>query len=282
MDAGIPARRTVTDQRLIFIKLGGSLITDKNRRATPRIAIQQRLAEELRTALAADPGLRVLLGHGSGSFGHWEASRYDTRHGVRSPEQWIGFARVGAAAARLNRIVADTFLKAGVPVLSLQPSACTLAEEGKIVSLDTQAIERALSGGLVPLIFGDVAFDRAWGGTILSTEDLFFHLAQDLRPDRILLLGNAPGVLDDTQTIIPHITPANYPEYRRFLRGSRYTDVTGGMADKVERMVDLVQRMPNLQIWILTGQESGNLSAALSSTGWSTGTRISAAEPTAD
>lgn len=261
------------DERLVFVKLGGSLITDKRREATPRRAVIRRLARELAAALRATPSLRVLLGHGSGSFGHWEANKYNTPTGVHTPEQWHGFAQVSAAAARLNRIVTDAFLDAGVPVLSLQPSSAALAEAGTIVALNADPLRRALDRDLVPLIFGDVAFDREQGGTILSTETLFVHLAEALTPARILLLGNAPGVLDDRRQVIPCITPAVYPHVSQYLSGSRSTDVTGGMADKVRRMVDLVGRLPGLRVWIMAGQP-GNLETALSSPEHTSGTQL--------
>ena len=250
-------------ENLIFVKLGGSLITDKRRRATPHRGILRRLALELRDALNADPTLHVVLGHGSGSFGHWEANHYNTHQGVSTPDQWHGFAQVSAAAARLNRIVVDLFLEAGVPLISLQPSATALAQAGHIAQFDDSIICHALEHHLVPLIYGDVAFDQNWGGTILSTETLFVHLAEVLRPTRILLLGNAPGVMDNQKNVIPSITPETYPHIEQHLRGSQYTDVTGGMADKVKQMIDLIQALPGLQVWILTGRQPGNLTQAL-------------------
>ncbi len=261
---------------LVFVKLGGSLITNKRTQSTPHKNIIARLAHELHNAQAQDDSLRIVLGHGSGSFGHWEASRYNTRHGVKTSEEWAGMAQVAAAAARLNRIVVDTFLKTGVPVFSLQPSAFAQADKGQLVNFPDHAIRRALAAGLIPTIFGDVAFDLSWGGTILSTEDLFFRLAEQLSPTRILLLGNAPGVMDGDQTLIPAITPKTYPDIEKHLRGSRYTDVTGGMADKVKQMVDLVQCIAGLQVWILTGTEPGNLEQALLHPEATPGTRIAA------
>ncbi len=124
-------------------------------------------------------------------------------------------------------------------------------------------LRRALEVGLVPLVFGDVAFDAARGGTILSTETLFTYLARELGPARMLLVGNAPGVLDDARAVIPEITPESLPRMAAFLQGSRYVDVTGGMLDKVEQMVALVQRVPGLHVRIFTGREPGQLRRAL-------------------
>lgn len=248
---------------LTFVKLGGSLITDKNQRNTPRRDLIRRLAEELHQATRMSSSLRLILGHGSGSFGHWEASRHGTRSGVATPAQWRGFAQVSTAALQLNRIVTETFIEAGVPVLSLQPAASALAKQGKITRYELDPLQRALQNGLIPLIFGDVAFDDAWGGTILSTEDLFVHLAQALQPAWILLLGSAPGVLDDKSETIPLITPETYPDVKSCLRTSGYTDVTGGMADKVYRMISLVQQVPTLRIRIMGGTQPGELREAL-------------------
>ncbi len=247
----------------LFVKLGGSLITDKRHRERARLHRLQRLAAEMYRALEVKPDLQILLGHGSGSFGHWEAAKYQTQAGVHSPAAWRGFARVSAAALRLNRLVLETFLKAGLPVISLQPASAVIAKGGKIITYHHAPITAAWRGGLLPLIFGDVAFDRERGGTILSTETLFAHLATPLHPQRILLLGNAPGVLDADHQLIPRITPATLPQIEAALRGAAGHDVTGGMADKVHRMIDLVRRMPGLQVWIMGGREPDSLFRAL-------------------
>lgn len=240
---------------LIFVKLGGSLITNKHQRAAPRRAVIRQLADELHRALSAHPALRVVLGHGSGSFGHWAADRYGTQNGVESEEGWRGFAEVSAAASRLNRIVVDIFLTSEVPVLSLQPSSAIRAHDGKIGIYPLDNLEAALHHRLVPLIFGDVAFDEVKGGTILSTESLFVYAAKRLHPAWILLLGNAPGVLDAEGHVVRTITPASYAHACSYLSGSRATDVTGGMADKVSRMVDLTRDHPDIRVRIMSGRQ---------------------------
>ncbi len=262
------------NQELVFIKLGGSLITDKRKRETPRVHVIKSIAEEIRNILDDCAKVNLLLGHGSGSYGHWEAHKYDTRTGVSTLQQWQGFARVSAAASRLNRLVVDIFLEADVPVLSLQPSASIDANAGEILNYNTLNIQRCLQHKLIPFVYGDIAFDKMRGGTILSTEDLFSFLTPILKPTRIILLGNAPGVFNNQGQVISKITPVNYPEVAKHLYGSRYTDVTGGMADKVNRMVGLVKLFPNLKVQIMSGIKSGNLIHAMMDTTYSLGTVI--------
>jgi isopentenyl phosphate kinase len=232
---------------ITFLKLGGSLITDKSRVYTVHRRVIARLADEVRQALDAIPELPLLIGHGSGSFGHWAAKPYGTRQGVKTPDQWRGYAKVAIAAARLNRIV-----------------------------LDTRPIHAALAQGLVPLVYGDVALDDVRGGTIISTEDIFLFLAKELCPRRILLLGEVSGVLDPDGNVISHITPSSFPTLRDALAGSAGVDVTGGMADKVTRMVRLVQHHPEIEVHILTGNEPHLLTRVLLDANLPIGTRITA------
>jgi isopentenyl phosphate kinase len=246
-------------QELVFLKLGGSLLTDKTRLKALRAPVLERLAAEVATALVEQPGLRLLIGHGSGSYGHVTASRYHTRAGVRSPEEWRGYADTAMVAGQLNRLVLDALRAAGVPVLPLQPSASAHCRDGELRSLDERPIRVALDQGLVPVIYGDVALDEVRGGTIISTEQIFSWLAARLCPARVILAGEMPGVLRfdplDTpadapqlaEAVIPQITPPGLGELARILGDSRGVDVTGGMLAKVQDMVGLLQNAPTLR-----------------------------------
>jgi isopentenyl phosphate kinase len=254
---------------LVFVKLGGSVITDKTRPETARPDMIDRLAQEVARARVARPGQRIVLGHGSGSFGHSVARQYGTRQGVAGKEDWVGFAQVAAVAARLNRIVTDRFLAAGVPVWSLQPSASALCRAGRLVSLAEVPVERALGQGLVPLLYGDVALDEKQGGTIISTEQIFAYLARQLRPSRLILVGVVDGVFegdplrDPSVRLVPEISAENWPDVRAALGGSHATDVTGGMLVKVKEMVDLVRDLRGLWVHLISGERPGALEAAL-------------------
>lgn len=255
---------------MLLLKLGGSLITDKTRDNTPRPNVIARLARELAGALSKTP-MPVLLGHGSGSFGHAAARKYGTRAGLRDAESWRGFAAVSVAAARLNRLVADALHEAGLPVFSVLPSASARCQDGALRYLDTRPIRAALRNGIVPLVMGDVALDDARGVTIVSTEEVFAYLVDefaddpDLRVTRVLLAGETEGVYagSDTGQVIPRITPANWESLRAGVGGSRGADVTGGMASKVQDMLRLVSAHPGLTACIFSGLAEGNVARAL-------------------
>ena len=248
---------------MIFLKLGGSLITDKTAVSTIRPTTLRRLAGEIAAARAQNPDLRLLLGHGAGSFGHVAAAKHNTRDGVKTAVEWDSFARVHASMTELNQFVIDALLKAGVPAISLQPSAHVQAENGRLTHLTTAPIRAALDANLVPVVYGDVAFDSVRGGTIISTEELMVGLVDALQPSHLLLAGETMGVYDQNKALIPTITPANYAAIAPALRGSRGTDVTGGMASKVEEMLALIAAHPELTIRIFSGMEAGNVESVL-------------------
>jgi isopentenyl phosphate kinase len=260
---------------LQFLKLGGALITDKNTPHKLRQETLERLVAEIASAAARDPDLRLLLGHGSGSFGHVPARQYNTRQGVRLPEEWRGFGEVWMEASALNRLVIEALYAAGLRPISFPPSAVTIAQDGKVLTWDLAPLRLALSNGLLPVVYGDVVFDTQRGGTILSTEDLFVYLAEELHPKRVLVAGLEAGVWADFPSrtrLIPEITPDNYPDLASSLSGSTYTDVTGGMASKVEQLMALAQIVPGLEALIFSGETPGAVAQALS--GSANGTRI--------
>jgi isopentenyl phosphate kinase len=247
----------------IFLKLGGSLITDKSTPETIRPEVIKRLSEEVARAIKAAPDTSLLIGHGSGSFGHVAASKYGTRNGIRTGEGWRGFAKVSAAATRLNSIVLEALNNADVPVFHVQPSATAVCRDGWIAWMGLEPLQTALDHHLVPLIYGDVAIDSIRGGTIISTEEIFSWLADTIKPSRILLAGDREGVQDENGEIIPRITTETADSYRAMLGRSAATDVTGGMASKVKSMLGLCERHPDLDVVIFSGLIEGNVENAL-------------------
>ncbi len=263
------------DENLVFLKLGGSLITDKSQPRSARRDVIQRIAGEIAAARVERPQLKVVLGHGSGSFGHHSGQEHGTRSGVSSREDWHGFSAVWFDAARLNHIVMNALHQHRLPALSFPPSASGTLDGRDVKTWQLEPLKQTLEHHLIPVVYGDVLFDSQLGGTILSTEEIFQFLAQALHPRHILLAGQEPGVWDrypHGDHIIPSITPNTYTKFKDELQASGATDVTGGMAGKVKAMLSLVENSTGLEAWIFSGLEDGVVYDAL--TGQIQGTHI--------
>jgi isopentenyl phosphate kinase len=247
-----------------FLKLGGSLITEKGHPETPRLNELRRLANEIAGALSENPGLQVVLGHGAGSFGHPVAAHFGTQHGAHDRQDWRGFQQVWHVESRLNRLVIDALVDAGLPAMAFPPSASVICQDGDIQEVSLEPIRLALQAGLLPVVFGDVAFDHINGATIVSTEKVFAALAEGLLPSRVLLAGIEEGVLADfpgSGKPMPSLTERDLEAIQ--LGGASAPDVTGGMLDKVLMALDMARRHPPMEIRIFSGLIPGNVQTAL-------------------
>lgn len=251
---------------LIFVKLGGSLITEKNAPNTLNYQALTRIVKELKVAIDSEPDLQLLIGHGGGSFPHPVAQAYKTAEGFIQDTSTRGFALCQNAASTLNRIIVDLMVDYAINAVSIQPSACCVTTDGKIVDFFTRPIEASIEHGLVPVLFGDCVFDTVKGSAIVSTEQIFSYLSGVLNPSRILIVGLVDGVYtadpqkDDNARFIPEIAVEKFTSIESYLGESFSVDVTGGMATKVKELVEIARR--GIECEILSGA-SGNITKAL-------------------
>ncbi|MBU2592427.1 hypothetical protein KKD61_03125, partial [Patescibacteria group bacterium] len=145
-------------KKIILIKLGGSIITDKNQPYMVKPEVIKSLARQIK--FAWDKGYRFLVSHGSGSFGHTSAIKYQTAQGIKQKKDVYGLAVVQQDAIEINRIVNKIFLEEGLPVLSFVPSSFTVSKNKKLAEIFVSAILQALRIDALPLVFGDVILDK--------------------------------------------------------------------------------------------------------------------------
>ena len=223
---------------LTFVKLGGSVITDKTGQQAPNLVTIRRMAGELRDALAAAPA-GLILGHGSGhSATPTPRATASTAGSHRRRLARLRTLRRRRAAPQPDR--RRRTASGGRTGLTLQPSTTLRSARGELIAWDTAAVGHALAHRLVPVVHGDVALDEAQGAAIISTEQLLLYLARNtpnLRPTRIILVGEAgvytadPRVNPQAQRI-PSINRDNIAAVRGAAGGSHGADVTGGMRGK--------------------------------------------------
>ncbi|MEA2075769.1 MAG: isopentenyl phosphate kinase [Euryarchaeota archaeon] len=253
-------------ENLIFVKLGGSLITEKNAPYTINYQAITRIVKELKEAIDNDHHLQLLIGHGGGSFPHPVAKSFKTAEGFIQDTSIRGFTLCQNAASTLNRILVDFMVDYAIDAVSIQPSACCIASDGRITDFFTEPIEIAIENGLIPVVFGDCVFDTVRGCTIVSTEQIFSYLSRYIQPSRVLIVGLVGGVYtadpqkDENAQFIPTIEVEKFTGIESYLGESYSVDVTGGMATKVKELIELARR--GIECEILNGA-SGNIKKAL-------------------
>lgn len=254
---------------LTFLKLGGSLITEKGDKFTAKEEIIRRIAREAKEARENDPGLRLAIGHGGGSFPHYPAEKYRVNEGIIDEDSWKGFSKTRAAASKLNQIVTEIFIEEGLDVVSFQPSSTVVCEDGEIVRMDLTPAKHLLDEDQIPITYGDAVLDREKGCTIVSTEKLLSYMARHMFPSRIILSGKVEGVFEEDPhenpdaELIEEITEENMEDTKKTLGGSHGHDVTGGMLTKVMRMYNLIEKIPTTEVRIISGLKEGRIRKAL-------------------
>jgi len=253
--------------RVALLKLGGSLITDKARPDTPRPTVLRRLAAEIAEGIARWPaGHRLILGHGSGSFGHEAAARYRIHEGLGDPDRLPGVPATQERAAALHHLVLEELSRAGLLPFSVAPSSALVAAGGRPVRFAAEPLALGLGVGLLPVVYGDVVMDREQGCAICSTESVFLALEpalaeRGIRIDQALWAGATPGILDASGRPIERVVPTDSGGARAVAGGAAETDVTGGMLHRLEAALELAER--GIASLIFDGTVPGHLTAAL-------------------
>ncbi len=251
---------------LFFVKLGGSLITDKSKPFTTKPDTIARLSKEIAEA-RKESEFNMIIGHGGGSFPHVSATKYQTQKGIINNESYRGISEVQNDASKLNRIVVDALIKAGETAVSIQPSSSCITENKRIVEFYLEPIKKLLEYNMIPVPYGDVAIDLKQGCCIISTEEILNFLAKNMKPDKIIVAGKVDGVftadpnINKNARFIPEITKNNFGEIKKYLSSSDGYDVTGGMLHKVEEMMELAEL--GFKSQIINATKERNLKNAL-------------------
>ena len=101
---------------MILIKLGGSIITNKERPLSPRRKTIDNILKEI--SKIKEP---VVMVHGGGSYGHYWSVKYDmhTKPAKTAPK---GVAVVKNSMVGLNKIILDSALKNRINPYCLPPT----------------------------------------------------------------------------------------------------------------------------------------------------------------
>lgn len=253
-------------KKVNLIKLGGSIITNKEIPMTLRANVLQRLVKEIALAREKAPNELFIVGHGQGSFAHVPATKYKTMDGFINDESVLGMAIVQDSAASLNRLVVREFLNNEVPAVSFYASNTIVTDKRKEKSFCVDVLWHYLNKGLLPVTCGDVLVDDKQGCTIWSTEQILAFLAnyladRDFEVKKIVHVTEVAGFLDHNGQVIKEINKDNWSSLKKMLNSTRGFDVTGGMGLKVEESLALAKK--GIKSCILSGMEKGNLLSAL-------------------
>jgi isopentenyl phosphate kinase len=222
----------------VVLKLGGSLITEKDRPETLDEGALAAACDAIGDALDEGTVERLVVVHGGGSFGHHHASEHgvSTSAGTRDP---VAVSDVHGAMKALNGAVLDRLRDRDVPAVPVHPLSLSARPDGVDGDLDLPLSSTAtlLGEGFVPVLHGDGVATAGEGVTVVSGDELVVELAVGLGARRVGVCSTVPGVLDADGEVIPAI--GSFDAVADALGASDATDVSGGMAAKVRELLTL-------------------------------------------
>ncbi len=244
---------------MILIKLGGSVITDKSQYKKFNCEQATRLCREI-----AESKRSVIIVHGVGSFGHVLAKRYKIQQGLVDFCQVSVAAQIHHDAMELGLLMTQTLIENGIPAASVAPGSCFIADNGRILSGDTEAIRALAHIGIMPVTFGDVVMDRSRGFCIISGDQMMEVMADLFRPERVIFVSDIDGLytanpkIDPSAELIPEFDAAIL---EAISSESNVDDVTGGVRNKMEAMLRMCDR--DRDCVLVNGTVSGRLLSLL-------------------
>ena len=217
--------------RTLLIKLGGSVITIKDRALTPNIQAMERLSHVL--AKLSDS---LIIVHGGGSFGHYWSVKYDMH---TKPELYDsrGISVVHESMVNLNQIVVKSMSDAGIAPYGISP--ISLFADGKVNVTKINELAEFTRRGIVPVIFGDVVHVSEGRFSIISGDTLMTRIATHLMPSRVIFTVNVDGIYEDMANR-KLVKVLNFPINQINVTDTPI-DATGGMGRKISEAFEIAR-----------------------------------------
>ena len=245
------------------LKIGGSVITDKNGELAARTEAINRLAEEIAKAHVRN----LIIVHGGGSFGHPTAQKYGIKDGLKDDQQKVGFAETHHVMTVLNGLVMDALVWHNVPAVSLAPSCCVITENGRIKNFEDTILKSLLEMGFTPVLYGDATLDEKLGFTVLSGDQIVSYLARKFAACKIVIGVDVDGLYDAdpkanrNAKLYARLTLRELEEMQGKLGRSTAADVTGGMLGKATELIPAIEQ--GIPVTIVNATKSNRVYRAL-------------------
>jgi isopentenyl phosphate kinase len=234
-------------KKIILIKLGGSLISDKAKINQARLKVIENLSQQIKEILKNKKDLQLILATGAGGFGHPLAEKY--KNNLEK-----GWPHIRAAVKKLNQIIVSSLTKYGIPALSINPFFVSQPEIDKIINL--------LKAGKIPVFHADLIKDKQGKISILSMDKFLVDLAIFLKEkgfkiEKVVFCGVTNGVINDKKKTIRIINKKNIVRLEKYFFKNKTIDVSGGMKQKIKECLRLINK--KIIGVIINGEKKDNL-----------------------
>lgn len=244
---------------LTVLKLGGSLITFKDKPLAANLGNIRTVARAISGYVNEDNNKRVFLVHGGGSFGHYFAKKYRlSRKWVRANPE--GTSRTSASMIDLHAIVLDELLRRGVNCKTVLTSEILDCDTGDVSQSGKEYIQLLFDSGFVPITFGNVLISKK-GARIISGDSIALAVSNSVLEyeRRVIFAMDVDGIYPSMNMNSPIIHELKLDS--KVSTYSRNFDVTGGIKAKVKAGFLLARG--GAEVYFVNGSKRGRLADLL-------------------
>ena len=235
---------------MILIKLGGSIITNKEKPLSPRRKTIDSIMKQIKKI--KEPKIIV---HGGGSYGHYWSVKYDM-HTKPAKNDMRGVAIVKNSMVELNKIILDIAVKNRINAYCLPPT--DFMNGNKPIKNKILTINDISKSGLTPVTFGDALWFGQKKSYILSGDVIMTTIAKILKPRLSVFVLNVNGVYSDLKTKkLIYDFKKDRPKIAR-----NSMDVTGGMGRKITEASKMAKA--GMKVFFVNGNKPQRISDAVS------------------
>ena len=226
---------------MILLKLGGSIITNKEKPLSPRKKTIDKIVKVLKKI--DEP---IVIVHGGGSYGHYWSVKFDM-HTKPAKYDLHGVSTIKNSMVELNKIILQSFLKNKLNPYCLPPTDFMM--KNKPIPKKIKEIKKISQSKLIPITFGDAMWYGEKKSYILSGDKIMTMLAKVLRPRLTIFVLNVDGLyMDIKKKKLIYDMKDDRPSFSK-----TKTDVTGGMKRKVEEATKISKM--GLKVFLTNGNK---------------------------
>ena len=257
-----------SSNEIILLKLGGSLLTDKDKPSSIREDVVRSAIQQI-----IDANKKIILIHGGGSFGHPLAKKYNLSAGINPeiPNQILGLAETHQSMNKFNSYIINLLLEQNYPALSIQASSIFIKDSQVISTYSIDIIETALDLDILPILYGDIVLDKQGSFSIISGDKIILELCENLRKyyvSKVIFTMEADGIYivdknDKGKEVLVTECYSDDLDSINLADLGQKIDVTGGIEGKLNIIKEICKY--NIPVQLVNGLERGNIMKALKS-----------------
>jgi isopentenyl phosphate kinase len=253
-------------KEIILLKLGGSLLTDKNKPFSIREEVVKSAIQQI-----IDAREKLILIHGGGSFGHPLAKQYSISKGINPSieNQIFGLTETHQSMNKFNSYIISLFLEKNFPALSIQASSIFIKDSHIISSHSVEIIEAALDLKILPILYGDIILDKQGSFSIISGDQIILNLCENLKNyqvSKVIFTMETDGLYiydkksNEECTLVTNCYSGELESFELANLGQKI-DVTGGIKGKLNFIKQICDY--NIPVQLINGLKEGYIYKSL-------------------